>query len=1033
MNIFFRKVATLGVVVSVGVASLMVVSVSSSSRVEAKAARATKYGVCHRTNAIKNPYRYITVAWSAVNADGGGHDNTSHDGPVFNYSNPVSSHGTVPRDSGLGTESGGSNNRWGDIFNAVKNQGQQNSNNWTTAGQAIFNGTAINALTGKPACKRMTTADFIRAEMEAQRDDPGLGITMASVMASLDDMNATEDFATKEALGGSFTTWYTNNGNGSQDPSVINSLIAVEAPGVTTTPPSNVQSNSATLNGTISPKGETMTYYFEFSTDSSFPDTNATVETTSATSSSSTTVSINANRTGLTAGRTYYYRTVGVINNGLAVTDDNYMETVFYGVTEQFNSNSAAAPAITSVACSNQGLTVSFSKSSTSGVDRYEYSIDGGDWTTATLSGAITDATNSFAIASLLNGTEYSIRVRAFETTGSVPGATSVSSTGTPCGVPTATTQPATSVQNTSAVLNGIVTSNGATTTVVFEYKPQGGAANCAAVDFSSGATSVSVTSTLSASAIDSSQTATLTGLAPSTAYCYRIVGSNTPGTSNGDPVLFTTFAAAQPTVTTTAATSVTTTTATLNGTGTPNGAETTARFTYKAGSSDFSSGTITEVLTPTIGSGNSAVPLSYALTGLTPGTTYYFQASVSNSNTGGAYIDGVILSFTTPLPAPVATTNNASSVTQTTATLNGTIDPNNASTTVEFTWGISQTLATGNTVTVAIQSPLDGSSNGVAVTANLTGLTGGTTYYFRVSAANTNGNDDGEILSFTTTSPSTNPGQAPGTQAVADPGRVIGTAWFDINKNNKKEDNEPLLVGVDVNLEPTASSASKSSSGIVRAQATQVLKTDANGAFDFTTVNPGTYVIKGVLPKNFGIEQSWDSTGNTDWQVSVTVLARQTARGDFAAIGDVQVLTNLSPEECDALGDSSDISMDWAGFDQSVGNSDDASFASSLNDNCSFEVTGVPTGKYSLTATNPTTGKQVSLSKFTIPRGAARVEVTVGKKTADVKVIAVKTAAILPATGSSTQTALQYAWAMVVIGFALIVMPMFARRRRRH
>jgi len=1029
VNFFLRKSSTLAVVVSVLCVACVSVSVSSTSQVEAaKAARGTKYGVCHRTNAIKNPYRYITVSFSAVNADGGGHDNSSHDGPVFNYSDPVSSHGTVPRDSGLGIDAGGSNNRWGDIFNAVKNQGQQNSNNWTTAGQAIFNGTAINFLTGKPACKSMTTAEFIRGEMEAQRDDPGLGITMASVMQSLDDMNATEDFATKEALGGSFTTWYTNNGNGSQDPSVINSLIAVEAPGVTTTPPSNVQTTSATLNGTISPKGETMTYYFEFSTSSSFPDTNATVETASATSTSGTTVTINANRTGLSAGTTYYYRTVGVVNNGLAITDDNYMETVFYGVTEQFNSSSAAAPAITSVACSNQGLTVSFNKSSTSGVDRYEFSVDGGDWTTATLSGTITDATNTFSIGSLLNGTEYSIRIRAFETTGSVPGATSVSSTGTPCGVPSATTQPATSVQNTSAVLNGLVTSNGATTTVVIEYKPQGGAANCAAVDFTSGATSVTITSSLSATAIDSSQTTTVTGLTPSTAYCYRIIGSNTPGTTNGTAVLFTTSAAAQPTVTTTAASSVTTTTATLNGTGTPNGAETTAKFTYKAGSSDFSSGATTHVLTPTIGTGNSAVPLSYNLTGLTPGTTYYFRASVSNSNTSGAYVDGVILSFTTPLPAPVATTNNASSVTQTTATLNGTIDPNNASTTVEFTWGTNATLASGNTTTVAIESPLSGSSNGVAVTANLAGLTGGTTYYFRVSAANTNGNSDGQILSFTTTSPSS----GPGTQAAADPGRVIGTAWFDINKNNKKEDNEPLLVGVDVNLEPTASSASKSSSGIVRAQATQVLKTDANGAFDFKTVDPGTYVIKGVLPKNFGIEQSWDSTGNRDWQVSVTVLARQTARGDFAAIGDVQVLANLSQEECDALGDSGDISMNWAGFDQSAGNSDDASFPSALNDNCSFEVTGVPTGKYSLTATNPTTGKQVSLSKFTIPRGTAQVAVTVGKNTADVKVIAVKTAAILPATGSSTQTALQYAWAMVVIGFVFTVQPLFAGRRRR-
>jgi hypothetical protein len=126
----------------------------------AKTARASKFGVCHRTNAIKNPYRFITVAFSSVNG-GRGHDNPAHDGPVFNYADPTASHGTVPRDSGLGTEAGGSNNRWGDIFFAEKNAGQWNANNWfvddtnknsaaNVEGRAIYAGTALNQLTGKP-------------------------------------------------------------------------------------------------------------------------------------------------------------------------------------------------------------------------------------------------------------------------------------------------------------------------------------------------------------------------------------------------------------------------------------------------------------------------------------------------------------------------------------------------------------------------------------------------------------------------------------------------------------------------------------------------------------------------------------------------------------------------------------------------------------------------------------------------------------------------------------------------------------------
>jgi LPXTG-motif cell wall-anchored protein len=659
------------------------VSQSESQVNAARTARATKFTVCHRTNAIKNPYRRITVAFSSVDDNENGHDNPVHDGPVFNFAAPTSSHGTVPRDSGLGGESGGSNNRWGDIFYAQSSPAiKWNANNWfvddtnklsaaNVNGQAIFDGTAINALTTKPACRAMTAADYIRSEMEAQRDNPGLGITMQSVMQDLDDMESSEDFAVKKSLGGSFKTWYDTNGGGSQDPSIINAAIALEAPAVTTEPPTVVLGTSATLNGTVSPKGDTMSYYFEFNTDSTFPD-GTTTETIKTDSASVSTLSFSFPMTGLTPGTTYYYRTVGVVTNGLA--GDFLLETVFYGATEQFNSNSPASPTSPAISCGNQSLNVSFTSSITSGVDTYEYSVDGGDWQTATLVSVITNPTNSFPINSLLNGTEYSVRIRAFETTDSITGFSSTSVSGTPCGLPDVTTRPATLVESTSATLNGLATSNGAVTTVTFEYKS---AADCSAVDFST-ATSVIATAALSSTATDSTQEKGLTGLIASTKYCYRIKGVNTSGTSLGSTVEFTTGAVTQPLVTTTAATSVTSQTATLNGTGTPNGAETTAKFTYKAESSDFSSGATTTVLTPTIGAGSTAMSLTLDLTGLTQSTTYYFKASVSNSNTSGTYIDGVTLSFTTPAST---TTTTVAPTTTTVAPTTTTIAPTTTTT----------------------------------------------------------------------------------------------------------------------------------------------------------------------------------------------------------------------------------------------------------------------------------------------------------------------------------------------------------------
>lgn len=961
---------------------------------------------------------------------GGGHDKASHDGPVFDVTNNASRHQNVPRDSGLGGEAGGNNDRWGDIFYADRGTGQPNSNNWTTAGQAIYNGTAaVNPRSNKQACRAMSISEYIRSEMEAVRDQPGLRdelgnpITMQTIMKELDEMGAAEDAATKEALGGSFNTWYVNNGNGSQDPSFITSKIAEKSPSVTTTPPSGVSGTAATLNGTITPFGKSMVHYFEFSEDESFPDNSTdTVVISEIPSTAQGPENVSATKTGLRSGTTYYYRTIGVITSGSAA-DDTLVETVLVGVTEQFNSSAASAPSISSLTCGNQKLTVAFTGSANT-VDKYQYSVDGGTWTDSLQSG-----TTSFDISSLTNGTTYSIRVRGFAA--SVPGYSSVASTGTPCGPPSATTRPATSVLQTSAVLNGIATSNGASTTVKFQYKLKADGVDCANDNFATVLGEVQLLTQdqtpveLSTTAIDASNSVSLTGLTAGTTYCYRIVATNSTSV-NGNGVEFTTTSSAPvpPTVTTVAATSVTTTTATINGTGTPNGVTTTAKFTYKALDGNFNVGNtaVTVIVPGSLGDGQSAVNFSYDLVGLTPGTTYYFKAIVTNAVSNGD-VDGTTLSFTTPLP-PEATTTAATSVTETTAILNGTIDPNNISTDVEFTWGTDPTLNTGNTVVAAIESPLSPTPNGAAVTVALTGLTGGTTYYFRVSASNVNGNSNGQILSFTTTA------SAPGLLSTDDPlGRVIGTAWFDMNKNNQRESDEPLLRGVPIQLTPSATASVRATRSGVRSQATpQVLNTNSDGSFDFTTVAPGSYKISGTLPGNFGIQQSWDSTGNDDWSVSVTVVARQTSRGDFAAIANLDVNAGLDPADCQTLNNSGDVALTWAGFDQTSGNSDDTAFTTKLKDDCTFQIDGVPTGKYNLAIQNPTTKKSVAVRTFSIPKNATAVSMTIAGKTVSLNVE--KSNAVLPATG--TQSSQLSLWALVTVFVgALFVQTSVASRRR--
>ncbi len=302
--------------------------------------------------------------------------------------------------------------------------------------------------------------------------------------------------------------------------------------------------------------------------------------------------------------------------------------------------------------------------------------------------------------------------------------------------LPLVTTNAATNVSSTSAILNGTVNPNGSSTTAYFEWGTS-----------STLATSSTTTSQSIGSGIrDSIVTANLTGLSASTTYYYRVVGQNSAGTSRGSIVSFTTSAlGTAPTVTTLSASSVSSTSATLNGTVNPNGSATTAYFEWGTGST-LSSATVTAQ--QYLGSGTNDVPLTANLTGLIASTTYYYR--VLGQNSGGA-TRGSIVSFTTGASGiPTATTIMviASSITPSSATLNGRVNPNGLSTTAWFEWGGSSTLSPYDST--AKQS-IGSSFRDSTVMASLTGLSVSTTYYYRVVGQNSAGISRGSILSFTT------------------------------------------------------------------------------------------------------------------------------------------------------------------------------------------------------------------------------------------------------------------------------------------
>ncbi|SJZ82152.1 repeat domain (List_Bact_rpt) [Trichlorobacter thiogenes] len=128
---------------------------------------------------------------------------------------------------------------------------------------------------------------------------------------------------------------------------------------------------------------------------------------------------------------------------------------------------------------------------------------------------------------------------------------------------------------------------------------------------------------------------------------------------------------------------------------------------------------------------------------------------------------------FTYLVSAPTATTLAASSVTGTTATLNGRISANNSDTTVTFEYGTSSSY--GSTA-VASPNLVSGDLN-TPVSAVIEGINKGTTYHYRVKGASTGGIRYGDDMTFTT----------PGCTLLNDGGFEAGTPnpyWTEASTN---------------------------------------------------------------------------------------------------------------------------------------------------------------------------------------------------------------------------------------------------------
>jgi Subtilase family len=168
-----------------------------------------------------------------------------------------------------------------------------------------------------------------------------------------------------------------------------------------------------------------------------------------------------------------------------------------------------------------------------------------------------------------------------------------------------------------------------------------------------------------------------------------------------------------------------------LNGIVNPNGATTKYHFEYGT-TEAFGKATTEEAA----GAGTSDLEEGQAVTGLAGGTKYYFRVVTTSSN--GA-IKGLTQSFTTVKTEPKAETKPPSGVTETSATLNGTVNPEGNETKYYFEYG-----ATTSYGTKTAEASAGAGTGNVEVSKTIGGLAAGTEYHFRIVATNAEGTSYG-------------------------------------------------------------------------------------------------------------------------------------------------------------------------------------------------------------------------------------------------------------------------------------------------
>ena len=496
-------------------------------------------------------------------------------------------------------------------------------------------------------------------------------------------------------------------------------------PSVATSTATLITADSATLNGSLQAMGTSPSdnVSFQWGTSPGVYTAQTTLQPMGVTGD------FNAGLTGLNNHTTYYYRAVA--SGGRHGTGFGQEHAFTTSALPPSVATSAATDWTTNTAFLNGNLTAKGTATAVNTSFIYGTS-PGGPYPNSTAP-QVKSATGAFqaAITSLSPFTTYYFKARADGGAYGTAYGTELNFT-TNRLPPVMGTGGAVDVMTTAAILDGNLYLMGTATTVnsSFEYGTTHGGPYTG-------------TAQQTMSSPDAYQTQ-LTGLTPMTTYYYLAKGDGgASGTGYGDERTFTT-SSHPPIASTVEARSITAGSAVLNGSLLSVGSSTSDNVSFQYGTGH--GGPYTGVTSPQA----KAAPGTFqaSITGLSAHTAYYFRAVADGGIYGAGY--GREMSFITSNVPPLVVTGDATNIATNAARLNGSLSSMGSSpvATVSFQWGTAPSVYTGET---AIQSM---SAKG-SFSADLSGLTTGSTYYFRAKAVG-DGTGYGIEQNFATLTPPT-------------------------------------------------------------------------------------------------------------------------------------------------------------------------------------------------------------------------------------------------------------------------------------